>query len=72
MGSPVLPIIANLYVEEVESRALTSSQEPLPATYRHVDDTWIKTKTLEVEAFTEHMNTVDKSIKFPREEEVWP
>lgn len=48
-------------MEEVESRA-----EPLPATAidRDVEDTWVKIKTLEVEAFTEHINTMFENVRF--------
>ena len=30
MGSPVSPIIANLFMEDLETRALNTSQHPLP------------------------------------------
>ncbi|KAL3978929.1 G2/M phase-specific E3 ubiquitin-protein ligase [Sarotherodon galilaeus] len=34
----------------------------------HVDNTWVKIKTQEVESFTAHINAVDKNIKFTRED----
>eukprot|EP00064_Thunnus_orientalis_P017050 superscaffoldBa00003521_g17125 len=41
MGSPVPPIKANLFLEEVESRALNSFRGTLPSHwFRYVDDTW--------------------------------
>jgi len=33
-----------------------------------LDDTWVKIKTQEEEAFTEHINSVDSNIKFTYEE----
>ncbi|KAM7378702.1 hypothetical protein PAMP_004307 [Pampus punctatissimus] len=69
MGSPVSPIVANLYMEEVERRALNSFKGATPSHwFRYVDDTWVKIKTQEVQAFTEHINSVDRNIKFTRED----
>ena len=57
MGSPVSPIVANLYMEEVERKALTSFLGAAPSHwFRYVDDTWVRLKIQEVEAFTEHIN----------------
>ena len=33
-----------------------------------MDDTWVQSKTQEVEAFTEHINLVDSNIKVTRED----
>ena len=64
MGSPVFPIVASIYVEVVESRALINFIGPAPShLFRYVDDTWVKTQTREVEAYT-HINAVDSNIKF--------
>eukprot|EP00066_Takifugu_rubripes_P012215 XP_011601481.1 PREDICTED: uncharacterized protein K02A2.6-like [Takifugu rubripes] len=61
----LLPIVANLYMQE----ALTSFIGTAPSHwYRYVDDRWIKIRTVEVEAFIEHINTVDKNITFTRED----
>ncbi|XP_071344169.1 uncharacterized protein [Trachinotus anak] len=69
MGSPVSPIVANLYTEEVENRALNSFEGITPSHwFRYVDDTWVKIKTKEKQAFTEHINSVDQNIKFTRED----
>ncbi|XP_062849575.1 uncharacterized protein LOC134311850 [Trichomycterus rosablanca] len=69
MGSPVSPIVANLYMEEVEKKALrTYSGTPPSHWFRYVDDTWVKIKSEEVPHFTDHINSVDKHIKFTRED----
>lgn len=54
MGSPVSPIIAKLYMEEAENKALSHW-------HRYEDDTWVKIRTQEVEAFTAHMSSVDRN-----------
>ena len=51
MGSLVYPILANLYMEEVESRDFTGTAPS--HWFRNVDDTWVKIRTREVEAFRE-------------------
>ena len=49
MGSLVSRIVANLYMEEMESRALTSFKGTTPShLFRSVDDTWVKIETQEV------------------------
>ena len=40
MGSPVSPIVANLYNEHFEREALQSTSNPPRYWYRFVDDTW--------------------------------
>ncbi|XP_041430610.1 LOW QUALITY PROTEIN: uncharacterized protein LOC121397622 [Xenopus laevis] len=69
IGSPVSPIVANLYMEEVERRALLTFQGTTPTHwFRYVDDTWVTIRSNEVAAFTEHINSVDNNIKFTRED----
>lgn len=69
MGSPVSPIVANLYMEEVEDQALKSFRGTAPTHwFRYVDDTWVKIKTKEVERFSTHINQVDENINFTRED----
>ena len=59
------PIVANLYMEEIENRALITFTGNAPSHwFRYVDDTWVKIWSREVEAFTEHINAVDNNIKF--------
>ena len=53
MGSPVSPVVDNLYMEEVESRALiTFTGTTASHWFRYVEDTWVTIRTGEVEAFT--------------------
>ena len=41
MGSPVSPIVANLYMEHSEWEALWSASNPSRFWFRYVDDTWV-------------------------------
>ena len=52
----VSSVVANLYVEEVESRALITFTESAPSHwFRYVDDTWVKITAREVKTFTEYV-----------------
>ena len=69
MGSPVSPIVCNLYMEDFEKRALESAEHPPVWWKRYVDDTHTKLKKAYSEAFTEHLNSVDEDIKWTTEAE---
>jgi len=56
-------------MEEVESKALSSYKGTTPSHwFRYVDNTWVKIKTQEVEAFIVHINLVKINIKFMKED----
>ena len=68
MGSPVSPIVANLYMERFERQALQSYNGTSPSHwFRYVDDTFVKIKQSELAPFFEHVSGVDKNIKFTQE-----
>ncbi len=68
MGSPVSPIVVNLYMEKFERQALDSYTGVTPSHwYRYVDDTWAKLKKTEAEQFFTHINSIDNNIKFTQE-----
>ncbi|XP_072020493.1 uncharacterized protein [Amphiura filiformis] len=69
MGSPVSPIIANLFMEHFEELALSSFPTP-PVFYgRYVDDTMVILKRSVVDSFTDHLNSIHPAIKFSVEHE---
>ncbi len=73
MGSPVSPLLANLFMEWLEQEAMaTAPIECRPKLWkRYVDDILEIVKKNEVENLTNHLNQIDKSnsIKFTHEEE---
>ena len=64
MGSLVSPIVANLYMEYFERKALASSYQSPQVWYRFVDDTWVIQQQAHKQAFLDHINSIDPAIKF--------
>ena len=69
MGSPVSPIVANLFMEWFEGVALQSFPFEITLWKRYVDDTIVALCDSLIDRLTEHINSIDESIKFTREEE---
>ena len=69
MGSPVSPIVCNLFMEHLERLAIDTALHPPIWWYRYVDDTHIKIKTAHAQEFTDHLNNIDPDIKFTTEAE---
>lgn len=72
MGSPLSPIVANLFMEDFESKALSSTLFKPKLWKRFVDDTcsiWQHGPN-ELDLFFQHLNNQSYSIKFTMEREV--
>ena len=67
MGSPLSPIIANIYMEEFETKALSTAPTP-PLWKRFVDDTFVVIKTSHKEEFFKHIHSIEDSIQFTAED----
>ena len=68
MGSPVSPIVANLYMEYLEQKALSTATKPPRFWCSFVDDTFVIHKEVNKEGFLQHINSVDPAIKFSVED----
>ena len=68
-GSPVSIVIANLIMEDVEKRALSTFHSPSKFWKRYVDDTFVIIHKNSVEDFLDYLNTIENSIKFTIEKE---
>ena len=68
MGSPISPIVANLYTESFELRALNTSPNPPSMWKRFVDDTFVIMKKTHKEEFLTHLNSMDSNIPFTTED----
>ena len=68
MGSPISTIVANIFMEAFENRAITTALHPPRIWKRYVDDTFVLQHQAHKEEFLWHINTVDPSIQFTVEE----
>ena len=62
IGSPVRPIVSNLYMESFEHRIITSAVNPPRLWKRYVDDTFVILQQSHKEEFLQHINSVDPYI----------
>lgn len=71
MGSPVAPLIANLWMEYIEDRALSSGPSIIKIWKRYVDDVYavVRGGQREVEQYLAHINNIHHKIKFTCEME---
>ena len=58
MGSPVSITIANLVMEDIEQRALSTFRTPLPFWKRYADDTCTAIQPCKIEEFHQHLNSI--------------
>ena len=68
IGSLVSPIVANLYMEYLEQKALSTAPYLLGFWHRFVDDTFVIHKEVNKQDFLQHINSVDPAIKFTVED----
>ena len=68
MGSPVSPVVTNLYMQDFKHRTLTSAVNSPRLWKRYVDDTFFILQQSQKEKFLQHINSVDPSINFTTEE----
>ena len=60
MGSSFSPIVANIYMEHFETKALETAPHPPSLWKRFVDDTFVILETTHKEKFFQHINGVEE------------
>ena len=68
MGSPISPIVANLFMEDFEVKALSTTPTPPTLWKRFVDDTFIIIQRRHKESFLQHLNSMNNNIHFTCED----
>ena len=68
MGSPVSLVVAIIFMEHIEERAIRSSLHPIRFWRRCIDDTCSLNKS-SVEEVRKHLNSVSPAIQFTVEQE---
>ena len=64
MGSPVSPVIANIYMEYFESLAMPSYPKLIKWWFRYVNDVHSATRKDQVNQLQDHLSSIDPHIKF--------
>ena len=59
--------MANLYMEEFEAKAVSTSSHPQGLWRRHVDDIFVVIRSAHKEEFLNHINSIDEGIQFTAE-----
>ena len=68
MGSPISPIVANLYMEDFEIKAISSAVHPPSIWKMFVDGTFVVIESSRKEEFLDHINNSDPHIQFTTED----
>ena len=68
MWSPISPIVANLYMNDFETKAINTTEHPPRVWMRYVDDTFVVIESSRKDKFLEHINSMDPYIHFPVKE----
>ena len=68
MGPPVSPILANIFMEAFETRAISTALHPPKHWRRYVNDTCVIQDQAHKDEFLNHINSVDNAIHFTVEE----
>ena len=68
MGSPISPLVANIYMEEFEKQAISTSTTPPILWKRYVDDTFTIINKNSKDSFLENLNSINPKIQFTCEE----
>ena len=68
MGSPISPIVANLYMEDLETKAIQTAPHPPVFWKMFVDDTFVIFKASHKQEFLDHINSIDHYMQFTSEE----
>ena len=68
MGSPITPIVANLYMKDFENKAINTAECPPRVWKRYVDDTFGVIEANKKQGFLDEINNVDPFIHFTTED----
>ena len=69
MGSPVSPIVANIYMEWFEEHAILTFRYEITIWKRYVDDTIVALCDALLDDFMAHLNSIEPAIQFTHEQE---
>ena len=67
IGCPISPLVANLFMEEFESKVISTVPNPPRLWLRYVDDTFVIQQAKHSQQFLQHINFIVPSIQFTTE-----
>ena len=67
MGSPLSPIVINIFIEDFETKDLEAAPHPPSLWKRFIDDTFVVRKAAYKKEFFQHINSIDQNIMFTAE-----
>lgn len=67
MGSQICPIIPNLFMEDIEMKALHNFKKTIKTWWRQVDNTFVIMKRQYMHLFLQFLNNQEENIKFTME-----
>ncbi|CAK1589294.1 unnamed protein product [Parnassius mnemosyne] len=67
MGSPVSPVVADIFMEDFEEKALLTAPVNPRFYRRYVDDTFTILPSDKITAFLNHLNSINPNIQFTME-----
>ena len=70
IGSSLNFIIANLYMEAFEKKAISASPNPPSVWRRFLHDTFVIIKKTQKDSFISHINSIDEKIQFTMEDSI--
>ena len=68
LGFPISTIVANLFMEDLEIKALATPPSTPKIWKRFVDDTFAIIQKAHKDAFLDHINSIDSNIHFTYED----
>ena len=68
MGSPLSPIVVNLFMEDLETKLLATVPSTPKIWKRFVDNTFTIIQKADKDAFLDHINSIDSNIHFTYED----
>ncbi len=69
MGSPMSVVVANLVMEDIKERALSTFHPPPHFWKRYIDDTCAALSLDQIPPFLDHLNSIELCVQFTVEEE---
>ena len=67
MGSPLGPVLANIFMVELEKKLVPNLADKMPLWFRYVDDTFTFIKNVDIENVKSVLNNFHSDIKFTNE-----